>query len=106
MRYAQSDFKRALRRKGFNIDESKRDHWATFYYKSSATQFKCRVGGHDKRKYKTLGNHIVAEASRMLGFDGNILDRNLFLEFVECPFSEDYYVAGLKAAGFLIEIDR
>jgi len=103
MKYPQKELKRALQAKGFQIDVKKRDHWATFYYHENPTRFKCRIGGQSRKTYKMLGDDITHEIRFQLGFDGVILDRKLFIDFINCPFKENDYISELKKAGYLID---
>lgn len=77
-----------LKNKGFKIEKGRRDFYCRFYIDGVIrTSISSKVGGHSKRKYKTLADSTIARIYRSLWFD----NKNQFIEFLDCPFElEDY----------------
>jgi len=46
-----------------------------------------KVGGHSRQKYKTLGDSLVNRIYKTLHFES----KKQFIDFLECPFSQENY---------------
>lgn len=77
-----------LKGKGFEIEKGG-DHYYCRYFIDGEifTNIRSKVGGHSKRKYKTLNDVLLAQIQRTLHFD----DKRQFFEFLECPFTQENY---------------
>jgi len=88
MRLDLSYLHKKLESKGFKIEKDKDHYYCRFYINGEIkTKIRSKVGGYDKRKYKTLGDTLITWIYRTLHFDS----KTQFKEFLECPFKlEDY----------------
>jgi len=88
-----------LTKKGFKIEkEGKSDIYCRFYINGEImTQVRSKAGGHSRKKYKTLGNPIVNRIYKTLHFD----NKKQFIDFLECPFSQENYQEMLIIKGQL-----
>jgi hypothetical protein len=90
---------KGLTKKGFKIDKSgKSDIYCRFYIKEEImTPVRSKVGGHSRQKYKTLGDSLVNRIYKTLHFES----KNQFIDFLECPFSQENYQKMLIMKGHL-----
>jgi len=86
-----------LGNKGFKIEVRGRDHYYCRFYINGEikTKIKSKVGGLSRRKYKTLSDNLVVRIYRSLYFDS----KNQFVEFLECPYTEEEYQRMLYEKG-------
>ena len=86
MPLSRKKVEKALKTKGFVVDESK-DH-RFYYFTSKKTIFtKISTG----TKYKTLGDDLIGKIHRQIR-----LSKNEFLEYVNCSMSLNAYCEKLK----------
>jgi len=86
-----------LDNKGFDIDRSKAEIYGRLVVDGIITCVRARLGGHNKKKYKTLDNAIVSNIGKCLQFDS----KDKFLLYLKCDFSYKDYIKSLKEKGFL-----
>ncbi|MCX5861281.1 MAG: hypothetical protein NTW27_04045 [Deltaproteobacteria bacterium] len=90
----RNEAEKSLRNKGFRLEK---DHDHIFYYheyRGRETGIKTKFS-HSK-KMKDIGGEILSSMKKQLRL--NTLDE--IVRFLECPMSEDEYLAVLKASRF------
>lgn len=76
---------KGLNNKGFKKEKGKKHHnYYRFYINNGEIQtiIRSKIGGHSKKKYKTLKNSIIERIYKSLYFD----NKNQFIDFLECLF--------------------
>ena len=86
----------SMKKKGFEVTNKKKDHYyCTLKVNGKLTSIRTRISAGSN--YNQLGIDIITGMSKDLK-----MDKNIFLEFVDCTYTYDNYITALTTKNLLV----